>query len=61
MIGTKEKCHSLAFHLQKDLIILARFRLFLEAENISSYVPGFLAVLQLLTRLRCCIPRSQYS
>jgi len=28
MIFIKEKYHSLAFHLQKDLIILARVRLF---------------------------------
>lgn len=28
MICINEKCHSLAFHLQKDLIMLARFRLF---------------------------------
>lgn len=48
MICVKEKCHSLAFHLQKDLIILERFRL-LEAEDIPSYVPGFLAVLHLFT------------
>lgn len=34
---------------------------FLEAENISSYVSGFLAVLQLFTQLWYCIPRSQYS
>lgn len=34
---------------------------FLEAENISSYVSAFLAVLQLFTQLCCCIPRSQYS
>lgn len=28
MICIREKCHSLAFHLKKDLIIIAKFRLF---------------------------------
>lgn len=55
VICIKLKCHSLAFNLQKDLIILVRF---LDAKNIASYVPGFLAVLQLFTGSAVAYPEA---
>lgn len=55
MICIKLKCHSLAFNLQKDLITLVRF---LDAKNISSYGPGFLAVLQLFTGSAVAYPEA---
>lgn len=52
MICFKEKCHCLAFHLRKDLIMPQGSDFFRCRKHfLCSYIPGFLIVLQLLGSL----------